>query len=296
MYVFVIEVAIQIGFNLDNVVIGAAIGTSAVAVFSVALRLADFQRQVCNQFSGLIFPIVVRFNATDEPHALNRLRDVMIDGTRIALTLVFGVTVCLMTFAAPLILRWMGPEFAGSVLPLQVLAVTGIVLVGQGPLGNILLGTGRHRLIAVVAMSEALANLVLSVLLVGRYGILGVAIGTAIPVIAANLFIMLPTACRQLQLPVRDFIRTVAVAPAVGAIMAALIGVGIRSAFPPLSIPVIVLEGAVVGAMYLVAVWLFGFDTAVRTRYLAYARHVFVSVLGLLTSLTRRAGTSPATI
>ena len=31
---------------------------------------------------------------------------------------------------------------------LVVQFVTGIVLVGQGPLGNILLGTGRHRLVA----------------------------------------------------------------------------------------------------------------------------------------------------
>ena len=97
----------------------------------------------------------------------------MIDGTRIALTLVFGVTVCLMTFASPLISRWMGPGFEASVLPLQVLAVTGIVLVGQGPLGNILFGTGRHRLVAFVSLGEAIANLILSVLLVGRYGIAG---------------------------------------------------------------------------------------------------------------------------
>jgi O-antigen/teichoic acid export membrane protein len=296
MYVFMIDIAVQIGFNLDNVVIGAAIGTSAVAVFAVALRLADFQRQVCNQFNGLMFPIVVRFNASDEPRAVDRLRAMMIDGTRIALTLVFGITVCLMTFASPLIARWMGPEFEASVLPLQVLAVTGIVLVGQGPLGNILLGTGRHRLVAFVALGEALVNLVLSVLLVGRYGILGVAIGTAVPVILANLFILLPAACRQVQLPVRDFVRTVAVAPAVCGVIAAIAGVALRSAFPPHSIPGIVLEGAVVGVSYLIAVWLFGFDTAVRTRYLAYSRHAFVSILGMLSSLTRRAGARPATI
>jgi O-antigen/teichoic acid export membrane protein len=201
-----------------------------------------------------------------------------------------------MTFASPLISRWMGPEFAGSVLPLQVLAVTGIVLVGQGPLGNILLGTGRHRLVAFVALGEALVNLVLSVLLVGRYGILGVAIGTAVPVIVANLFILLPAACRQVQVPVRDFTRTVVAAPAACAVIAALAGVGLRSAFPPHSIPGIVLEGAVVGMSYLIAVWLFGFDTAVRARYLAYARHAFVSTLGVVSSLTRRAGARPATI
>jgi O-antigen/teichoic acid export membrane protein len=190
----------------------------------------------------------------------------------------------------------MGPEFGGSVLPLQVLAVTGIVLVGQGPLDNILLGTGRHRFVAFVAVGEALANLVLSVLLVGRYGILGVAIGTAVPVIAANLFILLPAGCRQVQLRVRDFVRTVAVAPAVGAAIAALASVALRSVFPPLSILGIVLEGAVVGVAYLIAVWLFGFDAAIRARYLAYARQAFAAVLAILASLTRRAGTSPATI
>jgi O-antigen/teichoic acid export membrane protein len=243
-----------------------------------------------------MFPIVVRFNAGDEAQARERLRAMMIDGTRIALTLVFGITVCLMTFAAPLITRWMGPEFEASVLPLQVLAVTGIVLVGQGPLGNILLGTGRHRLVAYVALGEALANLVLSVMLVRRYGILGVAIGTAVPVIAANLFILLPAACRQVQLAVSDFVRTVAVAPAVGAVVAVAVGIAIRGAVPPQSIPGIVFEGAVVGAAYLIAVWLFGFDATVRRRYLAYARHAFVSVVTILASLTRRAGASPATI
>ena len=53
----------------------------------------------------------------------------------------------------------------------------GIVLVGQGPADNILLGTGRHRLVAYVAIGEALTNLVMSVILVRYYGILGVANG-----------------------------------------------------------------------------------------------------------------------
>ena len=50
-----------------------------------------------------------------------------------------------------------------------------------------------------------------------------------------------------------------------------------------------------VGAAYLIAVWLVGFDTVVRARYVASTRHAFVSVLALLASAIRRAGTSPAT-
>src|SRR5262249_32796962 len=145
IYLFVIDIAVQIGFNLDNLVIGAALGTSAVAIYTVALRLADYQRQMCNQFKGLLFPVVLRFRASGRRDAL---RSLLIDGTRIALMLVVGVTVCVVGFGRPLIVTWMGASFAGSVLPLYILALIGIVLVGQGPLGTILLGTGRHRMVA----------------------------------------------------------------------------------------------------------------------------------------------------
>ena len=63
LYLFIIDIAIQLGFNLDNLVVGAFLGTSAVAVYSVAARLADYQRQLCNQFNGLLFPVVVGLGA-----------------------------------------------------------------------------------------------------------------------------------------------------------------------------------------------------------------------------------------
>jgi O-antigen/teichoic acid export membrane protein len=271
VYLFIIDIAIQIGFNMDNVVIAAALGTSAVAVYAIALRLADVQRQLCNQFNGLLFPIVVRFGAAGRGDAL---RDMLLDGTRIALTLVVGVTVCVIGFASPLITRWMGPGFDGSVAPLYVLALTGIILVGQGPLGNVLLGTGRHRLVAFVSLFEALGNLGLSLILVRRYGILGVAIGTALPVAVANLFVLVPAACRQVGLTVLEFSRLVATAPVVGALPAALLLVILRRSLPPVSLPAILLEATVVGVVYLVSVCMFGLTADVRVRYVDYLRRL----------------------
>ena len=271
MYLFVIDIAIQIGFNLDNLVIGAALGTSAVAVYAVAMRLADYQRQMCNQFNGLLFPVIVRFGAVGDAAAL---RATLVDGTRIALTLVVGVTICVIAFADPLIGRWMGPGFDGSIAPLYVLAIAGIVLVGQGPLGNVLLGTGRHRLVAFVSIGEAVANLILSLVLVRRFGILGVAIGTAVPVVLANLAILLPAACRQIDLSLAAFGRAVAIGPLIGAVPAIAVAAALRAAVPPVTLWAIFLEGALVGAIYLAAVCLVGFDRTVRARYLAHLRQV----------------------
>jgi O-antigen/teichoic acid export membrane protein len=271
IYLFIIDVAVQIGFNLDNLIIGAALGTSAVAVYAVTLRLADYQRQLCNQFNGFLFPIAVRFGALGRAAALESM---LVEGTRVALIMVTGVTICLIGFAHPLLRRWMGPGFDAGVAPLTVLAVVGVVLVGQGPLGNILLGTGRHRLVAYVALGEAIANLVLSVLLVRRFGMLGVAIGTAVPVVAANLFILLPAACREFRMPSLTFLRSVLAAPVAGAVPAIAACALLRIEYPPTSLAAILGEGAMVAMVYLCAVCVFGLNRSARRRYVDYVRHM----------------------
>ncbi len=271
LYVFLISIAAQIGFNLDNIVVGAALGTSAVAVYAVTLRLAEAQRNLSNQFNTLMFPVVVRYGALNDPDSLRRM---LIEGTRLSLTLVCGLTVCLMAFGRPLISRWMGHGFDAAVIPLYVLAIAGVVLIGQAPLGNILLGTGRHRLVAFVSLGEALANLALSIVLVRRFGLIGVAIGTAIPVFVANVFFLAPAVCRQLEVGLIAFARTVSVAPVVGSLISGVFAWAICVVRPPQSLPSIVVEGALVGVSYLGAVWTFGLDRSLRERYSAFARQL----------------------
>jgi O-antigen/teichoic acid export membrane protein len=274
IYLFVIDVAVQIGFNLDNVVVGAALGTTAVAVYAVTLRLADYQRQLCNQFNGFLFPIAVRFGAGGRSDALESM---LVEGTRLALVMVTGVTICVIAFGGPLIVRWMGPGFEAGVVPLYILALAGVVLVGQGPLGSILLGTGRHRLVAYVSLGEAIANLSLSVMLVRRFGMVGVAAGTAVPVVLANLFILLPAVCRQFNMSVLTFGRLVLAAPAIGALPAIAASLILRLEYPPASLASILVEGAVVGMVYAAMACAFGFDRNVRARYASHARRLLAS-------------------
>jgi O-antigen/teichoic acid export membrane protein len=274
VYVFMISVAAQIGFNLDNLVIGAALGTSAVAIYTVAFRLADYQRQLCNQLNSLLFPVVVRLEAEQRSADI---RAMLIETTRVALSLVTAVTICIIGFGSPLIDRWMGPDFEAAVVPLYVLALPGIVLVGQGPLGNVLLGTGRHRLVAGVSLGEALANLALSLVLVQAIGMSGVAIGTAIPVVVANLFILLPAACRRVDLPLGRFVRRVGTPAVMGAVPAVAICAGLRAWDPSPSIAGIVSQAALVLVVYAAALCAFGLQAAERARYFGYLRRIIAS-------------------
>ena len=271
MYLFMITLAIQFGYNIDNVVIAAVAGTSAVAVYSVAFRVADYQRQLCNQFNGLLFPVVVRFSAADEMAAM---RATLIDGTRFAVGMITGVTICLFTVADRLIVIWMGSDFTDALPPLYVLALAGIVLVGAGPLGNLLLARGRHRLVAYACAGEAAANLLLTLVLVGSYGIVGAAIGTALSVSVANLFVQMPAACRLLGVPVRRFLAEVAGPAMLASVPAATAAWLLRSALTAAPLLELVGAGLLVGSVYLTAFVALGLSRVERARYVGSLREL----------------------
>ena len=271
IYLFLISLAIQFGYNIDNLIIAGFAGTSAVAVYAVAFRLADYQRQLCNQFNGLLFPIVVRFSAADE---VDSLRATLVDGTRIALGLIAGVTLCLVTFGDRLVLAWMGSGFSESLPALYVLAAAGIVLVAAGPLGNLLLARGRHRVVAFSCLGEAALNVVLSIWWVRHYGIVGAAAGTAVSVTISNVLVQMPAACRLLDMPIGAFLRQVS-SPALIALGPGIAAAWLlRTAASPSTFLYIVGAGAIVGLVYVAAFVGLGLHRHDRRRYFGRLRHL----------------------
>jgi len=125
------------------------------------------------------------------------------EAATLAITFVAGASVCLIGFSGPLIHRWMGAAFDGSVAPFIALAVAGTIIVSQAAAGNVLLAAGSHRLLAGVWLAEAVVNLGLSVVLVRPLGLLGVAVGTLVPVALGHLLMIFPRACHAVALPVR---------------------------------------------------------------------------------------------
>lgn len=271
LYLFLISVAVQVGTNIDKLIIGAFVGTSAIAVYSVAVRLAEYQRQLCGQFSGLLFPLVVRFHERQETDAL---RATLLDGTRLGLALVAGLTLALIALGRDLVEIWMGPGFAESVVPLYVLALVGVVAVAQGPTGTILLGTGRHRLVAWTSIVEIVLNVAISVLLVRRLGLLGVAVGTAVPYATLNLLVLVPVACRSVGVPVSGLIRVAAVPTIVALVPAVLAAYALRATGPVDGVLALLTHGTLLGIVYVLAFWILGLNAADRARYLSSARRM----------------------
>jgi O-antigen/teichoic acid export membrane protein len=264
VYLFVIDMAFQVAFNIDNLVIGAFLGTSAIAIYAVALRLSVFQRRLCDQFSGMLFPVAVGISGANDRAGL---ATALIEGARVGVVLVVGVTICLANYAGPLVRAWMGPGFDGSVQPLYVLAIAGLVLVGNASQHSILVATGRHRLVAWVWVAEAIANLVLSLVWVRRYGTVGVALGTAVPIAVGHLAFITPAACRQAGVTLGRFVRATLGPAVIGAVPTIVICAALRRDGLPTRGTNLILEAAAVGISYLAIVIVFGLNSETRRRY-----------------------------
>jgi O-antigen/teichoic acid export membrane protein len=270
-YLFLVSIAVQVGNNIDNLVVGAALGTGAVAMYTVAARLADYQRQVCGQFSGLLFPVIVRFDASQNAAGLQAT---LVEGTRIALALVTGLTLCLLAFGRPLVEAWVGRGFEASVIPLYVLALGSLVVVAQGPSGMILLATGRHRVVAALSLVEIVFHAAVSIALISRLGLGGVAIGALVPYAILNIAVVIPLACRTLGVSLAPFTRVVAGPAILAGVPAAIAALLVRAIVSPSSLLGVLTASFGVASVYGAVYWRLGLPPSDRLRYAASLRRL----------------------
>jgi O-antigen/teichoic acid export membrane protein len=92
----------------------------------------------------------------------------------------------------------------------------------QGIGGDILLGVGRHRLLALLSLGSAVVNIVLSVILVQIIGLPGVAWGTTIPLSLLSLFYVPFAAIRLVGGRPLAFLREAFLPPLAASVLPAL--------------------------------------------------------------------------
>jgi O-antigen/teichoic acid export membrane protein len=250
VYLAIIDWSSKLTFMTDTLILGVFVNTAVVGVFSVAQRLADAMLRMAHQLHTFLFPAIVHRAVEGSIDGQRRL---MVTATRFQLAI--GVALCGTVAAVSdvLIRAWVGPEFAAASPVLQLLALTVVLRAWMGMPGMILKGTGHHRYFAVAMSVCAVANLLLSILLVKPFGMVGVAWGTVIPVAVLAAFCIFPRACRIVEMSVARGYREV-VWPAVwpAAVVVAIM-VATREAIPQTLLAV--LADLACGALLYVAIF-----------------------------------------
>src|SRR5207244_5239375 len=162
------------------VLVGGAAGLSAAARCASAARLVELAKNLLRSAPTTLTPAVSEREARGD---FDGVRRVLLVGTRWVLYLVLPIHLGLLFFGGPFLIRWInkGPEYAAWCYPaMAILSATLTIGVAQSVASRILYGMGRLRLFARLALVEAGANLALSLLLVGPFGLAGLAVAVAV--------------------------------------------------------------------------------------------------------------------
>ena len=139
----------------------------------------------------------------------------LLEGTRLSLATVVPIALVLIVLAEPLIRAWIRqPKILGAAPVIQILAFAVALRVGNATSTTLLKGAGQVRHVAMVNIGTGLVNLALSALLINPFGLVGVAIGTLIPIAFSSIFVLFPGACRRVDVPVATAASASAVWPA----------------------------------------------------------------------------------
>jgi O-antigen/teichoic acid export membrane protein len=157
----------------DKLIIGALVGVTGLAYFTVASTLANRILSLTYRLSGVFFPAASALAARGE---LERLKQLYLKGSRYVVYLNASVLVLVAVFSYQILFYWMSPAFAraGQVV-LAVMALSQFIdsLTSLPSLVND--GMGHPRYSGVFALARALIGLVVVYLGVAGWGIIGAA-------------------------------------------------------------------------------------------------------------------------
>ena len=267
VFSFVAKIADIFRFKIDLFVITAHLGVSAVTPYYIGARLLDYFMTFITSAIEVVGPVFSREEGRNDFDSIRR-KFLFVTKISVYLSVFFGGMAVL--YGRPFISRWMGEAYDESYLVLVILILPAILALLQNPSEHLLYNVSRHRFLAGAALAEGVTNLALSLWLVRSHGILGVAMGTAIPMTVRQL-VQPFYVCHVLQLPVKTYAALVARNVAVAAGLLAVPAWAFQPFVAPSYAPL-----ALIGVAFVAVFWpmaaLIGFGRSEREYLRGFLR------------------------
>jgi O-antigen/teichoic acid export membrane protein len=257
---FLVIVAGRLRFRTDELVLGGMMTTVAITYFSFGARIVDYASEFVTSMAQIFVPMASQSDATGNT---DRLRKIYIIGNRTCAFLIFPIAAILIVLGKHIIRIWVGARYVPHSYPvLVVLIIPFALMLMQGASPRVLFGMGKHQTLAKVTLIEGIANLILSVALVAMLpaslGVVGDALGTAIPLSFTFLYFMPFHLRKQIGVPVGSFVRQAYLLPALLTTPLVVALVIVNRHFRPRNLIQLVIEVLALVSLYALGVfWAF---------------------------------------
>ena len=174
--------------NTDQIILGIVIGTSAVAVYSIAYQIIQMNTMCSTVISGLFLPKVTKI--LEEKNSNEEVSSLFIKVSRIQIYIMMLIFFGFVIFGKNFIKLWVGANYLDAYHIILIIIGPSIVPLTQNIGISIIQAKNMHQFRAVVYILIAVINVAISIPLAKLYGGIGTAIGTAIANICGQIITM----------------------------------------------------------------------------------------------------------
>lgn len=189
-------------FQSDRVIIGKFISMEAVGVYAVAATLMLYYRNCVGATGRVLMP---RFGYLDGRGLRTETTALFIKSTKIVAVVAAGTAGLIIAIGPCFVKLWVGGGFKAVYSVLFVLALAQMIDQSQTPSIALLSGLGKQGVLAAFAIAEGAVAVILSIILIPKYSLMGVAIGLAIPMIITQILLRPAYICRLLSIGLADY-------------------------------------------------------------------------------------------
>ncbi len=159
--------------QMDRVIIGAAMGPRFVTIYEIANKIRTSASMVQSVAASALVPASAFARAQSQV-----LREMFLRGTAYTVAASLPAAASVVIFAEPLIRTWIDPKFTNAVTPTRLFTIYLFLASFQIVGATMVVALGHVRFMLLVSAPTVLADLVISILLVGPLGINGVIIAS----------------------------------------------------------------------------------------------------------------------
>lgn len=242
-YVIICNGAGQLILYTDNVVVGAFVGAAAVSYYAIAGKMVEYIRQIALSILRYVMPLASSFGARNQ---YVRLRQLHLRGTQAVLLITYPIVITLFVRGDTLLRLWISAKFSAEATPiLQILSLTIAIMLANSNVNGLSLALDRQRTLAFVSLAEGVTNLLLSIILVRRIGVIGVALGTLIPSMITSFFFWPRYLCRLIHMSTAEYLRDAWLRPVVALVPFAFVSYWAQRHWIPVKLSFFVLQSLI---------------------------------------------------
>ncbi|HEY6124447.1 MAG TPA: oligosaccharide flippase family protein [Steroidobacteraceae bacterium] len=253
-------------FRTGEILAAMFIGPAAVTYYAIAGTLLEYLQKLVFTMAQTLHPFSSAKQAKGDERALQA---VALIGTKLCFLIALPVTVGIVIFGHDFIAAWMGASYALQAGPLLMAMAAGrLFWIAQSGTFQILLGAGRHKQAMIINVLTGAFSFLGGLLCIQKYGLLGMTIGAAVPVVIIHGFITPIYTMRTLHIPLWRYAMESMLRPMAATIPFAAALLAIYHWVHPQTLWGIALAGIAAAPLLVVSSYYLAFNREERLRYL----------------------------